>query len=146
MGVISFFFFRLLSRSLCVDFSDTSGPEEYVSMLESYCSTADIVFVCLNLTERKAFEDMELRLNVARRHCKTVFAVGTMMDRVNDRKISKEEARAHFERMDPPVPFYCEVSSKTGEGVQELFENAVREWVLSHNDYREKTEKTCIIS
>ena len=61
---------------------------------------------------------------------------------VESRKVSTEEARSHFENMNPPIP-YIETSAKTGENVKELFECAVRMW----RDYDKKGKKDkCIIS
>ena len=64
----------------------------------------------------------ELRTNVP--DC-VVVAVGNKIDLVDERRISAEVARAHFETMNPPLPYF-ETSAKTGEGVNELFDAVVR--------------------
>lgn len=51
---------------------------------------------------------------------RAVVAVGNKIDKVNQREISTEEARAHFESMYPPIPYF-EASALTGEGVEEPF-------------------------
>ena len=64
----------------------------------------------------------ELRTNVP--DC-VVVTVGNKIDLVDERRISTEEARAHFETMNPPLPYF-ETSAKTGEGVNGLFDAVVR--------------------
>lgn len=63
-----------------------------------------------------------------------VVAVGNKIDLKEYRQISTEEAREHFERMEPPVPYF-ETSAKTGEGVDELFDSVVQMIVERHTEF-----------
>ena len=71
-------------------------------------------------------------------------AVGNRIDLVNERKVSTEEARSHFENMNPPIP-YIETSAKTGENVNKVFDVLVRLW-LQNQESEEKDPKKCVIS
>ena len=53
-----------------------------------------------------------------------IVIVGNMIDLVEERKVSTEEARSHFESLTPPR-HYIETSAKTGKNVKSVFEYAV---------------------
>ena len=82
----------------------------------------------------------------ARRHCKVIVAVGSQKDLVSQRMISEKEARAYFKDMNPPIRYF-EVSAKTGEGVEEVFQFAMREWIRLQdgNGKSKDTKDKCII-
>ena len=42
-----------------------------------------------------------------------------------DRRVSFEEAKQFFAELNPPIRLYMEVSAKTGQGVNDVFEGAV---------------------
>ena len=69
-----------------------------------------------------------------------VVAVGNGIDRESSLEVSTEEARAHFEAMNPPVPYF-ETSAKTGEGVNELFD-AVLEMLSQKNSVKQLLEES----
>ena len=74
-----------------------------------------------------------------------VVAVGNKADLADAREVSTEEARAHFEAMNLPLPYF-ETSAKTGEGVDELFDTVVEmvldeSFTLCNNDNATTEEK-----
>lgn len=69
-----------------------------------------------------------------------IVAVGNQIDLESSRRVSTEEARAHFETMSPPVPYF-ETSAKTGEGVNELFD-AVLEMLSQKNSVKQLLEES----
>ena len=108
-------------------YTDTARPERYHALAPMYYRNAQAVIVGFDVTKRCTFEGCDswiqkLRTNVP--DC-VVVAVGNKIDLVDSREVSTKEARAHFETMNPPVPFF-ETSAKTGEGVNELFDSVTR--------------------
>ena len=96
-----------------------------------YCRGANAVVFGFDVTQRGTFDSIHRWIDELREHldqdCVRA-AVGNKIDMKDRREVSTEEARKHFESMEPPV-LYFETSAKTGEGVDELFE-AVARFVL----------------
>ena len=106
-----------------------------------YYRNAQAVIVGFDVTERYTFEGCDRWIQEVRannRDC-VVAAVGNKIDLVDKRRVSTEEARKFFERMDPPIPYF-ETSAKTGEGVNELFESVARMVMCHMNENVEKEE------
>ena len=118
--------------------TDTAGPERYHVLAPMYYRGAQAAFVGFDVTRRETMDTCdrwieELRTNVP--DC-VVVAVGNKIDLVDKRVISTEEARALFEEMNPPVPYF-ETSAKTGEGVNELFDAVTRMLIGQNNENKE---------
>ena len=69
-----------------------------------------------------------------------------------EREVSKGEAIAHLKEIDPTIPYY-EMSCKTGENANFVFEEALRLWMKKKmpSKYTEKKKNKhgkddCIIS
>ena len=107
--------------------TDTAGQERFRKLAPLYYQGAQAAIVGFDVTSRETVNVCdhwikELRTNEP--DC-VVVAVGNKIDLVEFRKVSTEDARAHFETMNPSVPYF-ETSAKTGDGVNELFESVTR--------------------
>ena len=100
-------------------------------MCSLFTKDADIIIAGFDVTDPGSLDDCDDWIRVARQSspsCRVVVAVGNKIDLVSERRISEEDARNHFDAMDPPLPYF-ESSAKTGEGVNELFDTVVRLWL-----------------
>ena len=99
---------------------------------------AQAAIVGFDVTERHSLEVCDRWIEEM--HAKypecVVVAVGNKIDLLDRREVSTEEARAHFETMNPPVPYF-ETSAKTGEGVNELFDAVTRMIIGRNNENKE---------
>ena len=130
--------------------SDTAGQSEYREMTQHYCRNADVAILGFALNSTTSFLEVDDFLQIARPHCKVLVAVGNKVDLASEREVSTADARAHFEKMSPPIRYF-ETSAKTGENVNEVFEYAIREWrdhggVKNDNYDALDDDKKCIIA
>ena len=83
-----------------------------------------------------------------RKHNWAVIGVGTMIDLADERTVTKEEAIELFSKQNPPMQ-YCEVSSKTGEGIEDLLMKTIEMSLSLKNVNAEQVEeekkKNCIV-
>ena len=97
---------------------------------ESCSKRADVAILVFGVDSRVTFTGLGDEgdfLKLARRYCKIILAVGNKIDYGDMREVTTEEARAYFQNMNPPIPYF-ETSAKTGENVREVFARAIREW------------------
>ena len=91
---------------------------------------ADIVTIGFDLTDRSSFERTKSLIDDVREHCKDnipIIFVGAKSDLSGNRKVSSDEAQKRFETAAEHMQ-YIEVSAKTGENVNKVFEEAIRMW------------------
>lgn len=138
---------------------DTAGEEKYASLSSFYCRGAHLALLAVDLTNKKTMDKLQEifipLLEQQAPNCMTV-VVGTKLDLVKSegRQIGTSEARSfaimqHQKQLDRslrenPGTFlnkvqghesYFETSSKTGEGVTELFQYVERNMLI----YLQKT-------
>ena len=121
----------LTSRCLTdtVFLPDTAGQEEHAKLREHYIRQADVVILGFSVTSIGSYLAVEefLELIHSLDEHPVIIAVGNKIDLVGERQVRTEDARSHFESMNPPIR-YIETSAKTGENVRSVFEYAVRDW------------------
>lgn len=100
---------------------DTAGAERFRSLTTQYVRDASVVLVVFSLSDRLSFQSVGFwRKTVAKMSmgAQTAFLVGTKSDLVETRSVSQADAIRLAELLD--FSKYLEVSSRTGEGVEEL--------------------------
>ena len=61
-------------------------------------------------------------------------AVGNKTDLESEREVSYSEAASKFAALSPPVQYF-EVSAKTGQGVNAMFEETEKLWLRGPDEY-----------
>ena len=106
--------------------TDTAGQEKFRALAKMYYQGAHAALLGFDVTKRYTMGVCDSWIREIRGSTNpgcVLVAVGNKIDLVDERQISTEEARTHFEEEDVP---YFETSARTGEGVRELFEGVVR--------------------
>ena len=119
---------------------DTAGQERFKSITQSYYRGVNVVFICFSLINKNTFNNVSAYVreleDMGNTKCVRIL-VGTFLDLTDidqehlnvrqmdsHREVSTEEAEefAGKHGMD-----YVEISSKTGEGINNLFVSAVQQ-------------------
>ena len=114
--------------------TDTAGNVTFESLWPLYYKDAEIAIMGFDITNRNTFEECNRRIGLVKEQGPptiTIVAVGNKIDLDESRKVSAEEARAHFDSMGIP---YFETSAKTGQAVREMLEETLRLWRVMHPD------------
>ena len=123
--------------------------EKFRSLLPMSTRGAQVIIVVFDVTSRKSFESCDNYIKDFDQNGDVFFAVfGGKIDLEYKREVSYEEACKHFNAMKQSIPYF-EVSAKTGKGVNEAFEGALKTALKNfgrlfvskntehHDDYRD---------
>ena len=112
---------------------DTAGQESFRSVTRIFYKGAEVVFLCFDLTREDTFNNLHTWLSDIRAHAAAeilVYLIGSKVDLVEERKVSKEEAKAFCD--ENGIEKYFETSSVTGFNVEEVFSMAAKDMYVRH--------------
>jgi len=107
-------------RQIKFEMWDTAGQERYRALAPMYYRNADAAVLVYDLTDPDSFSSVQSWYQELQKHVPNciVFLTGNKLDKADDRKVARETAEEFSNQKECP---YLEVSSKTGENVEELF-------------------------
>jgi Ras-related protein Rab-1A len=105
---------------------DTASQERFRCITSNYYRNSHIIIVCYDITDKHSFGELDYWINDAKKFLveNVLIAIcGTKMDLNFKRTITFEEAKnyADYNNM-----YYFEISSKNGEGLQNMFNNLIK--------------------
>jgi len=105
--------------------ADVGGENQFRFMLPMWVKGSEMILLTFDTTRYKSFTNLTNWLSEIRKlpFNTQMILVGTKVDEVEKRSVSKEEALAFVHR--EGMLTYFEVSAKTGENVKELFEYVI---------------------
>jgi small GTP-binding protein len=112
---------------------DTAGQERYNAITQGYYRQGDCILLCFSIINRTSFEKLDYYLSMIKKYAKSdalIILVGTHQDKQNNRVINLEEIK-EFKDFNSYNFEYFEISSKTGVGINELFNRCIE--LLSKN-------------
>jgi len=110
---------------------DTAGQERYESMSRIYYRSAKATIVCFDLTDPKSFDKVKFWVDelLGNEEGCDIYVVGTKLDLVQEgteRGRTPEEVKDYAKKIDAKI---FETSSKTGQGIDELFQDIAETYV-----------------
>ncbi|KAH0794820.1 small GTP-binding protein [Histomonas meleagridis] len=102
---------------------DTAGQEKYRALAPMYFRSAGVAIVCFDVTNIDSFTSLDIWLNELESKAPPgipIIVAGNKIDLEDRRVIDPSNAEKYVKERN--VSEYIEVSAKTGEGVDKLFE------------------------
>ena len=129
---------------------DTAGQEKFQNIAKQYYKGANGVLLIYDICNRKSFERVDFWLKELKEYNRIdelfVCLVGNKIDLEDKRVISNEEGEKYAKVNNIN---YFEVSAKSGKGVSELFNKAIKgsmDKVFSSNEKEEVDDKVRLSS
>ncbi len=113
---------KINNKELTIHIWDTAGQERFSTVTRCYYRDPVGVFICFSLINRNSFDKLLTYYNDVQNinnRGASFTLVGTFLDKPKQRCINKEEAEKFAAKYKMK---YIEISSKTGENIDECFE------------------------
>ena len=104
---------------------DTAGQEKFKSLIPMYIRDANIIIVVYDITIKDSFTHTSHWVNETKdlkREDAIFVLVGNKIDLNDKRQVSSQEGQNYANEKEF---IFCEVSARTGQGIQELFNNNI---------------------
>ncbi|KAK8881080.1 hypothetical protein M9Y10_003808 [Tritrichomonas musculus] len=106
---------------------DTAGQERFRTLAPMYYRGSVIALLVFSLIEESSLNDVKNWANEMKHQTDEMpklFVIGNKMDLVDERVITTEQGEEVAKELNA---IYCEVSAKSGRGIEELFVNVAEE-------------------
>ena len=140
-------------REIKIQLWDTAGQERFHSITKNYYKTAHGIILIYDVTVKSTYENIKNWIRTIREEVSpkvTIVLVGNKIDDEENRKVTKEEGEAMAKEC--KVPYY-DCSAKTGENMDEIFNDIVKKIVENYtnldehattlNQQKEKKKNCC---
>ena len=125
--------FKIKDDLVKAQFWDTAGQEKYDSLTTSYYKGAKGALIVYDITQKSSFDKIESLLKKLRDNSNknvSVILVGNKCDLEDNREVLKEDGEELAQKL--KIKF-MEVSAKTGENLDKLFQNLIDEVYEKYN-------------
>ncbi|EFC40526.1 ras family small GTPase [Naegleria gruberi] len=112
-----------------VDILDTAGQEEFYSLRDVYMRQRDGFILVYDVTNRKSLDEIRIFVEQVKRAKNTetipFVLVGNKCDLTSERQVSNTQGKNLAESLQ--IKHFFETSAKTGQNINECFEEIIRE-------------------
>ena len=115
-------------ESIKVSIYDTAGQERFQNIIKHYYRGANGVLLTFDISNRNTFKKLDfwyndMKENLGDLNKVYICLIGNKIDKEEKREITFEEANQYANEKNLP---YFEVSAKTGKGIKQLFDEAIK--------------------
>ncbi len=127
---------KFRGQNIKIQIWDTNGQEKYKALIPSYVRNSSIAFLVYDISSKTSFDNIPNWITFIRTvFNSTLVLCGNKIDLEKYREVKKEEGET-FAKMEG-LSFF-EVSAKTGDGIKNMFYNAVADLPSFDQSYSNK--------
>ena len=126
--------YKICDKVIRIQIWDTCGNETYEEVMKNFYHSALCIFVVFSLDDENSFLGLNKWIidikTMNENESPLIVLIGNKKDKVNERKISKEEIEKYCKKND--IDTYFETSARTGESIHELFKDIVKKLYMKY--------------
>ena len=121
---------------------DTAGIERFATLAASYFQGATAALLCYSINNRESFNILAHHILDIVMHSETakIFLCGSKLD-LNDEQVTDQDIQDFLVQCDAVLSGTYRISSKTNEGVQDMFKDIAAKLIT---DAKERSDSTTI--
>ncbi len=118
---------------------DTAGEEKYRYLIKNYYNGANGILLIYDITNRNSFHNLNLWFEELEKNLDLnnlyIYLIGNKADLIQEREVSYEEAKDFADKKNIP---YIEISAKTGDNINKLFNQMIKGTVIKIVEQKKK--------
>ena len=118
---------------------DTAGEEKYRYLIKNYYNGANGILLIYDITNRNSFHNLNLWFEELEKNLDLnnlyIYLIGNKADLIQEREVSYEEAKDFADKKNIP---YIEISAKTGDNINKLFNQMIKGIVIKIVEQKKK--------
>ena len=118
---------------------DTAGEEKYRYLIKNYYNGANGILLIYDITNMNSFHNLNLWFEELEKNLDLnnlyIYLIGNKADLIQEREVSYEEAKDFADKKNIP---YIEISAKTGDNINKLFNQMIKGTVIKIVEQKKK--------
>ena len=127
------------NEKIKISIYDTAGQERFKNIVKHYYKGANGILLIYDISNRNTFEKLQFWLDDLKVNADIdnlfIYLVGNKNDKVEEREVSFEEGNKFAKEKNLP---FIEVSAKTGENINQLFDDMIKGTILKIVNFDKK--------
>ena len=127
------------NEKIKISIYDTAGQERFKNIVKHYYKGANGILLIYDISKRITFEKLQFWLDDLKENADIdnlfIYLVGNKNDKVEEREVSFEEGNKFAKEKNLP---FIEVSAKTGENINQLFDDMIKGTILKIVNFDKK--------